>query len=127
MDYRPRNTDISVYEQCLLPQHGSGYDLPIFVGRSSQRGYGFGSLLAGLARNIILPTVKSLGKSIVKTAGKSLKRQAIKAASGLAEDVLIKRRNLKDSLGKRGRELAANITQDILEKQRGRGKKPFKK
>jgi hypothetical protein len=98
-------------------------DAPVFIGRFSQRGYGFGSILSGLVRNIILPTIKSLGKSIVKTAGKSFKRQAIKAASGLAEDVLVKRRKLKDSLGKRGRELAANLTQEILEQQRGRGKR----
>jgi hypothetical protein len=100
-----------------------GEDVPVFIGKYSQRGYGFGSILAGLARNIILPTVKTLGKSLVKTAGRSLKRQAIKAATGLAEDVFIKRKNLKKSLGERGRELASDVTQDLLRKQRGRGRK----
>lgn len=117
------NTDACVYEQCLLPQHGSGYEVPVFVGRSAQRGYGFGSILAGLARNILLPTVKSLGKSIAKAAGKTLKKQAINAASGLAEDVLVKRKSLKKSLGERGREFAVNVTHDILKKQAGRGKR----
>ena len=120
-----KSKEMCVYENCLLsPQHGSGgIDMPVFIARHSQRGYGFGSILAGLARNVILPTVKSLGKSIMKTAGKSLKKQALKAAAGLAEDVIINRKNLKKSLGERGRKLATDVTKDILRQQTGRGRK----
>lgn len=67
-----------------LTQKGGG---PHFAGVQYQRGGGFGSVFRGLMR-FILP--------IAKTAGRSLGKQAIKAGSRIATDV-IDGRNIRES------------------------------
>lgn len=45
-------------------QHG-GY--PVFIGRSHQKGAGFGSVMSSLFRNVVVPVAKDVGKSLLKT------------------------------------------------------------
>ena len=49
----------------LRSQHGNG--IPIFAGSSYQRGSCFGSVLSSIFRNVILPTAKNVGKSLLRT------------------------------------------------------------
>lgn len=113
--------DICRYERCLLPKHyGSGLDVPVFIGRYNQRGYGFGSVLSGLARNVIFPALKSLGGRLFKSAIRTIKPHAVRTASDLASDIILRRKNISQSLKDRGIKLAENVAKDIIT-QKGQG------
>lgn len=47
-------------------QRGAGH-YPVFIGRSYQRGRGFGSVLSSVFRNLLVPAAKNVGKSLLKT------------------------------------------------------------
>jgi len=127
---KPDCEEIAKFEQCLLPCHlrqeGSGKNdpppPPVFIGRYSQRGFGFGSILSGLARKIILPAVKSLGKAAVH----SLKKRALKSGTDLAKDIFLEKKGIKKSLKDHGKKLAREVAGDILSHQKGRGRRKRK-
>lgn len=52
----------------LVPYRPNGNRTsPIFIGRSYQRGRGFGSTMSSIFRNFIVPAAKDVGKSLLKT------------------------------------------------------------
>lgn len=65
-------------------QRGDGY--PVFIGSSYQRGRGFGSIMASLFRNVIVPTAKKYAvpvlKSVVKTGARRTANVLSNVASG---------------------------------------------
>lgn len=86
------------YTPEVLRQKGRG--LPVFSGEIYQRGYGFGGLLASLARRAIpflAPLAKTVGRSLLKTGGK------------VAHDVIVERKNLKNALRQRGVEAISEL------------------
>lgn len=52
--------------------------MPAFQGAAIQRGRGLGGVLGGFLRNIVLPTVKTVGKSLLRTGAR-------KAAGALSD------------------------------------------
>ena len=53
----------------LVPYHSrrsknGGY--PVFIGRSHQKGAGFGSVMSAIFRNLVVPVAKDVGKSLLK-------------------------------------------------------------
>ena len=53
--------------------------MPAFQGAAIQRGRGLGGVLGGFLRNIILPTAKTVGKSLLRTGARK--------AAGVLSDV----------------------------------------
>jgi len=115
--------EIEFYQNRLL--HGGNLHGPVFIARYNQRGYGFGSVLSGLARNFI----NALGRSAaLVSAKKSLKRRVLEAGSNLAKDVIKEKKGLKRSLKEGAKELVSNVISDVIDSNLiGRGKKKRKK
>lgn len=121
--HKPSKDEVLYYENQLL-QRGQGlhqFPGPVFIARYNQRGYGFGSVLAGLARHFL----KSLGKSdFLISTKKSLKKRALEAGSSLAKDVLQDKKGIKRSLKEGAKKLVSNVITDVLStNQSGKGKK----
>lgn len=127
---KPNLEEVARFERCLLPHcqsgRGPGRDHdppPLFIGRYNQRGFGFGSILSGIARNILLPAVKFLGK----TTAHSLRKRALKTGADLTKDILLERKGIKKSLKEHSKKLARGVVEDILTpNQRGRGQRKRK-
>jgi len=58
-----------LYEEYYSRQNGG--EIPVFVGKRFQRGHGLGSILAGLARRLVLPFLQARGKKMVRNAAKT--------------------------------------------------------
>ena len=94
---------------------------PVFIARYSQRGYGFGSVLSGLARNFI----KVLGRSALLASTKqSLKKRAVEAGSNLVKNVIEDKKGVKRSLKEGAKKLVSDVISDVISSnQIGKGKK----
>ncbi len=80
--------------------HFRGGGFPVFSGSRRMRG---GSILGAL-KQMIVPTLTSVGKSV----GRAALKQAVGFASDVANDAL-QGRNLKQSLKARGKQRALNV------------------
>ena len=60
--------------------------MPAFHGAAIERGRGFGGVLDGFLRNIILPTAKTIGKSLLRTEARKATGVSRKAAIAGTED-----------------------------------------
>ena len=70
----------------LVPyQRGGTY--PVFIGKSYQRGRGFGSIMSSVFRNLVVPAAKNVGKSLLRTGLK----KASNVMRGVAHGKNIKR------------------------------------
>lgn len=110
--------EVSRYKACLLRTQNGWGNSPwengfIFSGRKAQRGFGFGSFLKSVGK-IALPLVKTLGKSVLKTA------------LGVGQDIL-EGKKVKESLKTRGK----GLVKDTLKRaggnlqQSGSGKRKY--
>ena len=103
--------EVEYYKKQLLQRGGSHLHGPVFIARYNQRGYGFGSVLSGLARNFI----KVLGRSaLLASAKQSLKKRTLEAGSNLAKNVLNEKKGLKKSLKEGAKNLVSNVIADVL-------------
>ena len=89
-----------------------------FVGDIVQEGYGLGGLISGLVRRAI-PFVLPILKKTAKSAGKTL----VKRGSNILKDVVLEKKNLKQSLKRHAESGLGEILED-LGKQTGKGR-PF--
>lgn len=119
--HKSTKEEVEYYQKQLLQRGGSHLHGPVFIARYNQRGYGFGSVLSGLARNLI----KVLGRSTLLASTKqSLKRRALEAGSNLAKDVLKDKKGLKKSLKEGAKNLISDVITDVISSgQVGKGKK----
>ena len=111
-------TEVDYFSQILLPKrYGGALDVPIFISRTGQRGFGFGSLIAGIAKNVLFPTIKRLGKTLGK--------RALTTAAEAATDIILKKENPKDVIKKRGKAFLKSSASTILKEatQKGKGRK----
>lgn len=113
--------EVAFYEKQLLQEGGTQLHGPVFIARYNQRGYGFGSVLSGLARNVI----RVLGKSaLLSSVQKSLKKRVLEAGSNLAKDVIEERKGFKRSLKEGAKNLVSNVITDIVASHHtGKGRK----
>ena len=81
-----------LYEDYYQKQVGRG--LPVFIGGTSMRGRGLGSLLSGLVRSAV---------PLLKSGGKALLKEGAKTGTQLAQDVL-SGQNLKSAAKRRAQE-----------------------
>lgn len=112
-----RNVPYVCNPKAYKEHYGRGLN-DAFVGNIVQEGYGLGGLFSGLMRQAI-PLLLPVLKQTAKTAGKTL----VKRGSNVLKDVVLEKKNLKQSLKRH----AAGGLSDILEdlgKQTGRGR-PF--
>lgn len=77
--------------------------VPVFQGDLFQHGHGFGGLLASLARKAI-PMIAPVAKKYLLPAAKTIGKRLIKSGGQVAGDVILRKRNLKSSLRRRGSE-----------------------
>lgn len=91
-------------------QHG-GY--PVFIGRSHQRGAGFGSTMSSIFRNFVVPVAKDVGKSLLKTG--------LRKASNVMRDVADGRNVIQSAKEQIG--LAQRSSRPSSSRQQPRGKK----
>ena len=75
--------------------HQGGY--PVFVGRSYQRGAGFGSIMASLFRNVLVPAAKKFAVPAAKKLGRSIVRAGVKKSANVIENV-IQGKTLKEAI-----------------------------
>lgn len=95
--------------------YGHGLDRT-FVGSIVQDGYGLGGLISSLARQAI-PLLLPILKRTAKTAGKTL----VKHGSNVLRDVVLEKKNLKQSLKRHATSGLSDILED-LGKQTGKGR-----
>ena len=88
------------YSRPSYDSRGGGF--PVFSGSRRMRG---GSIFGAL-KQMIVPTLTSVGKSV----GRAALKQAVGFASDVASDAL-RGRNLKQSLKARGKQRALNVAQ----------------
>lgn len=96
-------------------QTGSG--LPFFAGSSSQRGYGLGSFLGGLFRNVVMPFLSRSARSIGLEAARAGSHILADAASGSS---------IRDSMKRHASEAGTNIISKITSGMQGNGIKRSK-
>ena len=108
-------SEIERYKQCLLRhQIGGGggvWSAPVYIGRKGQRGFGFG----GKFLKFLLPLAKNLGKKVI---GKALE---------VGKDVLIHKKNPKEAVLSRWREIITDYLEQNTKKQSGAGKNKRKR
>ena len=76
-----------LYEEYYSRQNGG--EIPVFAGSKFQRGHGLGSILGGFFRRLVLP--------FLKTNGKTMLENAMKTGMDVASDV-IDGKSLKSSV-----------------------------
>jgi len=120
-----KEEEVEYYQKQLLQKGGSLMHGPVFIARYNQRGYGFGSVLSGLARNLI----KVLGKSaLLASAKQSLQKRALETGSKLAKDLIEERKGLKKSLKEGAKKLVSDVILDVIDSnQTGKGKRRRKR
>ena len=96
--------------------YGRGLDRA-FVGDIVQEGYGLGGLISSLVRRAI-PLLLPILKQTAKTAGKTL----VKRGSNVLRDVVLEKKNLKQSLKRQATSGLSDILDD-LGKQTGKGRR----
>lgn len=87
--------------------------MPFYAGSSSQRGYGLGSLLGGLFRNIVMP--------FLSRGAKTIGHEAMRAGSHILADVASGSQPFKASLKRHASEAGGNIISKIAGGMQGRG------
>ena len=97
-------TDI-VYKNYYINQAGHG--IPVYRGSGIQRGHGLGSILGGLLRS---------AAPLMKSAAKTIGREALNFGVGLAKDAL-SGEDVKTSAEKRGRLLGTNLLDSVVQPQ----------
>ena len=95
----------SVYKNYYLNQAGHG--IPVYKGSGLQRGHGLGSILGGLLRS---------AAPLMKSAAKTIGREALNFGVGLAKDAL-SGEDVKTSAEKRGRLLGTNLLDSVVQPQ----------
>lgn len=113
---RTRGVPYVCNSKAYKQHYGHGLDRA-FVGDVVQEGYGLGGLISSLVRRAI-PLLLPVLKQTAKTAGKTL----VKRGSNVLRDVVLEKKNLKQSLKRH----AASGLSDILEdlgKQTGKGRR----
>ena len=120
MRRRPYCCDASrrMYEDYYGKQVGG--EIPVFRGAKYQRGHGLGSILAGLARRVVLPFLKGSGQ-FLKANKNVILGNALRTGMEVAGDVL-EEKPLKESTKKR---LVSGIkrTADSVNWQTGSGRR----
>lgn len=84
----PYNSCQRLYDDYYTQQVGHG--LPVFVGGRSHRGYGLGSILAGIGRSVV-PLLKKGGKALLKEGARTGLRVAHDVLSGESVGSSLKR------------------------------------
>ena len=84
-----------------------------YHGVLSQRGNGLGSLLSSLGR-VIVPTLKSAGRSLIK--------EGLRTGTGIISDVL-SGDNIKTATKRRVRKASKNMVRKTIRKMKGGGKR----
>jgi len=118
--HKSTKEEVDFYEKQLQKGEGSyQLDGPVFIARYNQRGYGFGSILSGLARNFI----KVLGRSaLLASVKKSLKNRVIEAGTDLTKNVIEDKQGLKKSLKEGAKKLVSDVITDVISSnQAGKG------
>lgn len=87
-----------------------GGNLPVFVGKPYQEGYGIGGLLRGLLR-VAIPVAKTASraalraaKPVLKRTAKAVGKEALKAGKDILRDVVVERKNVRRSIKRRAGE-----------------------
>ena len=101
--------DKNVYTE----HYGAG--IPMFIGDVTQEGHGLGNILSGLFRTLV-PLLTPTVKKIANEAGRNLVRSGV----NVAKDVLLEKRDIRDSLKQRGSEGLQNILTSSLTQPRKR-------
>ena len=83
--------------------------IPVYKGVRHQYGYGLGSLFKSALR-----TVTPLIKPMVKSGLHALKDEGIKQGLGIAQDILLHRKNPKKVLKSRGKQSLKTLTKKLL-------------
>ena len=109
--------DAKVYKK----HYGHGLDRA-FVGSVVQEGSGLGGLISSLVRRAI-PIVLPVLKKTAKSAGKTL----VKRGSNVLKDVVLEKKNLKQSLKRHATEGLSDILEDITKQQSGQGRRLCRK
>ena len=97
MERYPYQCNRRLYEDYYQKQVGHG--LPVFIGGTSLRGRGLGSLLSGLVRSAV---------PLLKSGGKVLLKEGAKTGMQLAQDVL-SGQNLKSATKQRAQEAGKRL------------------
>lgn len=90
----------------------SGGSIPYFVGGRQQTGAGIGSLFRGLAKTLI-PLASNIGRRLVKSTARSVKKQAVKSLQNIGSDIL-QGRSIGESMKSRGKETLRAVTKDVF-------------
>ncbi len=105
-----------------------GHGLKTFVGEVPQNGHGLGNFLSGIFRKavpLLTKHVVPILKSTASKAGKTL----LRSGANVAHDVIVDRKNLKDSLKRHAKTGLHDLIDDITSEQKGQGRirKPARK
>ena len=100
---------------------------PVFVGRSYQRGRGFGSIMASLFRNVIVPAAKvaiPAAKRFAVPAAKKLGKSIVKAGVQKSANVLenmIQGKSLKEAIKQGNAPKRQNPPKRVAKKRKASG------
>jgi hypothetical protein len=111
MELTPYISNPEGYKNHYLKLEGGG--LPYFQGYITQKGFGLGNILAGVARSVI-PLIKKHARPILKKGAKSIGRQVAKSGTAFLKDVIIEKKHPKKSLRKRASETLHDVLEDTL-------------
>ena len=101
------------YTEYYVRQAQTGNGMHFYAGSASQRGYGLGSLLGGLFRNIVLP----LFSSGAKTVG----QEALRAGSHILADVASGEVPFGLSMQRHVSQAGENLLNKAADKMKGKG------
>lgn len=90
-------------------QTGSG--MPFFAGASSQKGYGLGSFLGGLFRNVVMP--------FLSRGARTVGQEALRAGSHVLADMASNSQPLKASLKRHASEAGSNLLSRLSKDMQG--------